>query len=298
MRVRIRGIYTTALTRIFLEEGFVIVDPSPEITKRFGLLEEGIPSSFLNIRDMKDKQGIYVEGDDDLIGGVVDVLKKRLFDLIVRRGKGLCEIEFPYLSKRYLDGIRGEVTKTLPNHHRLRIIAGEEVSRREMEGGGGFIEELVYHQYKKGKEITIEHIKVDGRRIILKKGNILDFDLDGKSVRILRRFEPGGMYDGLGERIEEGDFCITIVKEGGFCVSHSYFTKDKRLKGRLYSFNTPVEFYPASIRYVDLELDVVESIDGKRMVDTEGFNRILLEGFVTRRLWDRVNELAKKVIED
>ncbi len=37
-RLRIRGIYSTALTDVFLERGFAIVSPSAVISKRFALM--------------------------------------------------------------------------------------------------------------------------------------------------------------------------------------------------------------------------------------------------------------------
>jgi hypothetical protein len=295
--VRIRGVYTTALTKIFLDEGFGIVDPSPEIITRFGLKVEEEPSTFLNIRDLRSRQGVYLEGDGSLVERALGILRERLFDLIIRKGGSVCKVEFPYLSKRYLDEIRGKVTTTIKDHHRLRVIAGDKVSRVESGEEEIDIEDLLYGGYKMGKEITIEHVKVDGRKIHLSPGLMWEFDPEKKSLKILRRFRGGGVYDGLGGRVEEGDFCVTLAREGSFCLLHSYYGKDKTPKGRLYSFNTPIEFYPSMIRYVDLELDVVESEGKKRMIDVEEFDQIIQRGFITERLGEKIRELAGKVMK-
>jgi hypothetical protein len=41
--VRVRGIYTTALTALLLQQGSTIVDASPTIQQRFGLPQREAP---------------------------------------------------------------------------------------------------------------------------------------------------------------------------------------------------------------------------------------------------------------
>ena len=62
--VRIRGIYSTALTKIFLDSGFEIIQPSEIIRERFGFADEGIKGEVeanLHVHDRMDRQGIIVE---------------------------------------------------------------------------------------------------------------------------------------------------------------------------------------------------------------------------------------------
>ncbi len=60
-RLRIRSIYSTALTDILLERGFVTVSPSPAISKRFALAP--VPNEAqVTLYDRSDKQEIVVEG--------------------------------------------------------------------------------------------------------------------------------------------------------------------------------------------------------------------------------------------
>ncbi|HAV43380.1 TPA: hypothetical protein DCX15_05125 [bacterium] len=296
--VRIRGIYSTALTSIFKEAGLVIVEPSEKITRRFNLKEEDPPSSLLKVRDRRDKQGVIVEGDR--AREAIGILREGLFDLIVREKEGVWEVEFPYLSKLKLDSIRSKVLPTIGNHHRLRIIAGSEVDWVE-EGPmkGSELEDLIYSDYQPGVELGIEHIKIGGQRLFLGRGRIIEFNPSDKTLKLLRRFKGGGTYDGLDLPIDEDDFCITLTKEAFFGLIHTYYSKKKELKGRLYNFNTPVEFYPSSIRYVDLELDIVETKDGsKRLIDEEIFEELVNKGHIGSALSDKIRELSFRVMND
>lgn len=55
----IRGIYSTALTKIFLDAGYNIVSPSEVIQKRFNIdLDQNLIIRDITIQDRKDKQGI------------------------------------------------------------------------------------------------------------------------------------------------------------------------------------------------------------------------------------------------
>lgn len=63
-RLRIRGIYSTALTDIFLERGFAIVPPSVAISQRFAIVPAP-GEEHVTIYDRRDKQGIVLEGERD-----------------------------------------------------------------------------------------------------------------------------------------------------------------------------------------------------------------------------------------
>lgn len=56
-RVRVRGIYSTALTALLLERGFTIVEPSPVIQQRLGLPEDAAPPE-VTVSDRADRQGV------------------------------------------------------------------------------------------------------------------------------------------------------------------------------------------------------------------------------------------------
>ena len=67
MRANVRGIYSTAITRLLLDNGFEIVQPSLTIKKRFSILENSAPPD-LKIEDRYDLQGIRAFGTFEAVG--------------------------------------------------------------------------------------------------------------------------------------------------------------------------------------------------------------------------------------
>lgn len=61
MRAKIRGIYTTALTKLLLENGFQIVQPSQAIKTRFSIPSNNGPPD-IKIKDRYDLQGVVALG--------------------------------------------------------------------------------------------------------------------------------------------------------------------------------------------------------------------------------------------
>ena len=81
---------------------------------------------------------------------------------------------------------------------------------------------------------------------------------------LVKRSFSQGRYDGLNLPIEEGDYGITEVREGSWCVKHSYYSKGGRLRGDYCNINTPLELYPDGARY--LEVDVVRKVGEKPVI--------------------------------
>ena len=65
--VRVRGIYTTALTALLLEQGYTIVDASPAIQERFGLPHREALED-IGIFDRRNRQGVIVGRTTDCSG--------------------------------------------------------------------------------------------------------------------------------------------------------------------------------------------------------------------------------------
>lgn len=63
MRVRIRGIYATALTYLFLKNGFEIVQQTPQIAERFFMDIIRSPAD-VTVKDGIDKGEIVSVGED------------------------------------------------------------------------------------------------------------------------------------------------------------------------------------------------------------------------------------------
>lgn len=72
-RVRVRGMYATALTRLLRDEGFGVVRSSDAIRERFDA-EFGDEHPDAWIRDARDRQGIEVSGEADGVREVTDIL--------------------------------------------------------------------------------------------------------------------------------------------------------------------------------------------------------------------------------
>lgn len=86
MKAKVRGIYSTALTKLLLDNGFEIVQPSLTIKKRFGLEENPVPPD-LKIKDRYDLQGITVLGTSDAVGTFQSILHSTFEEILTRNWK-------------------------------------------------------------------------------------------------------------------------------------------------------------------------------------------------------------------
>ncbi|MEM1564331.1 MAG: DUF402 domain-containing protein [Candidatus Bathyarchaeia archaeon] len=84
MRAKVRGIYTTALTKLLLENGFQIVQPSQTIKERFGIPDNNEPPD-LKIKDRHDLQGIVALGTPEATETFRKILHFTLEDAITRK---------------------------------------------------------------------------------------------------------------------------------------------------------------------------------------------------------------------
>jgi len=308
----VRGIFTTALTALLSENQFAIVQPSSASAKRFDM---GPRYSAIDVSmvDRNDKQGVIVEGVADQAESIIEFLRDRLRDLIVREknaldlstlmsgerfqigfGHALYDVMFPGGSKLTLDSFRNNVLPTVDGHHQLKPIDSHEVEVAETRLRGlpekrseisrDLMERLVYKRNQVGSIVQIEHVKPNGQIVYLSEAKIAGFE---DSTLILKREFPsvGSVYDGLGVSRDKGDYAITEVKENSSKLRHSYFTADGHLKGEFYNVNTAAEFYPGRIRYVDLEVDVVRLPGAKpKIIDTDKLDEDVQKGYVTESL--------------
>jgi len=160
INARIRGIYSTALTSLLLDNDFKIVQPSEAIRERFNLQEklEDSPPLDLDIYDRLDRQGVNAVGDEDAVKAFAVLLQATLDDAVYRRRlsaypafgspddqtnmelalqKAAVEegisgsrrriglnVEFPGSSKWTLDRFRALATPTLDGHHFYKACGG------------------------------------------------------------------------------------------------------------------------------------------------------------------------------
>jgi hypothetical protein len=84
LKANVRGIYTTALTKLLLDHGFEIVNPSVTIKRRFELKDNPAPPD-LKIKDRYDVQGIRVLGTSEAVSKFYSILQSNFEDVITRK---------------------------------------------------------------------------------------------------------------------------------------------------------------------------------------------------------------------
>ena len=84
MKVRVRGIYSTALTKLLLDSHFQVVQPSVVQKERFDMKEDREPYD-LDVNDRPDRQGAHILGKVHVVDTLYDLLRSRLPDVILRR---------------------------------------------------------------------------------------------------------------------------------------------------------------------------------------------------------------------
>ena len=84
MKVKVRGIYSTALTKLLLDNGFQIVQPSLAIKDRFKLPENSTQPD-IKIKDRFDLQGIKVLGASEVVDAFQKILQLTFLDVITRK---------------------------------------------------------------------------------------------------------------------------------------------------------------------------------------------------------------------
>jgi hypothetical protein len=316
--VKIRGIYSTALTKLLLEADYGITDPSPEIEERFGLASPARLPEIL-IKDRDGRQGVEIISEADGISRLVGVLQRRLLDGVLLRFEPLEEsekelldelessrelahawFEFGGASKETLDALRSTVAPTLARHHRLRILHPRTLEKAEKQTGKHprfkedlertLFREIILIPLRKTEVVRLEHIKISGKPVRPREGVLLK--ARGNRILVKRTFS-GGRYDGLDLPIEEGDYGITELEEGGWQVKHAYYSIEGRLKGEYFNINTPVELYPYGARYLDLEIDVVRRFqESPFLTDREDLSLLVKEGFIGAELEKKALEVA------
>jgi hypothetical protein len=218
-------------------------------------------------------------------------------------GEEYISFEFGGQARKELDAMRASISPTLQNHHAYKAM-GESYSLAV-----DVVEELMADlDEKRVNDVlresifsrldtyfyTIEHVKANGAMAHL-KGVVRELEDDRIVLR--RKMMPPGRYDGLNVEIEEGDYAITEMSAGEWYYLNSYFTADEVPKGQLININTPIEFFPGKIRYLDLEVDVVVRPNGRReLVDETSLIDLVSEGYIDKRLYEKALSVADEAV--
>ncbi|MEM1657803.1 MAG: ribonuclease E/G [Candidatus Jordarchaeales archaeon] len=229
---------------------------------------------------------------------------------LIREGDETVIAEFPASAKKQLDEIRGSVTPTIDGHHfykslgsdvALLVDFAENLISKHPELRSEIKETLqkmtISDSLKNGSKVRFEHIKLDGKVLFL-HGKILQ-NKDDQEIVVKRSFTEGGYYDGLNVPKEEGDYGITRVRVGEWFFRTEYYSKNGEFKGAFHNINTPIEIYPGKIRYVDLEIDVVQLPDGTlRIIDKNALEEAFIKGYITEKLKQKAEQIAEYIVEN
>jgi Ribonuclease G/E len=140
VKAKVRGIYSTALTKLLLDNGFEIVAPSVALRERFRLDDNDAPAA-IAIQDRYDRHGIRTSGTREATDKFKEILQTSLDDAIVRKWpvsvsgiyKGLLRgIDIP--TRSVLIDI-GEAVGRVPEEEKERIQTKEvivQVKRRRI----------------------------------------------------------------------------------------------------------------------------------------------------------------------
>ncbi|SER24232.1 DUF402 domain-containing protein [Natrinema salaciae] len=216
-------------------------------------------------------------------------------------------------SRFALDGVRRRVETTMPGHHRTKAAdraASAAVDFAEAvcgsagtgDGSGGddageFPFAAVARQFgpTEGDRLEIGHGKPDGRLVSLGRGEVTDWDPEGK-VTLERAMSGGGSYDALGAPKEAGDVAVTKFREGRWWYPTTYKAADGSSKGTYVNVCTPVELFPDTVRYVDLYVDVIRQGDGTvEIVDADELEAAVDDGLVSETLSEKAMTVADAV---
>jgi probable ribonuclease FAU-1 len=146
---------------------------------------------------------------------------------------------------------------------------------------------------------SIYHRKLTGKTINLTSGFVQKIEFDALSpikVSIKRKFREGGVYDGIGSPIEEGDYAFATYEEGSWFYCTSYYSKNNELKGKYFNINTPISISTDGVGYIDLEIDVVQNMVGeKKIIDLEKLQQAYEMNIISQEVYDKAMNLAENI---
>jgi len=220
-----------------------------------------------------------------------------------------------------LDERRRAVTATMAGHHRTKAAterasaavdfveavcpgasrgadgSGADGSGADASGADGFPFDAVTRQFgpMAGDRVRIDHGKPDGRAFSLGTGEVTRRDPDG-TVVVEREMSGRGTYDALGVEQQAGDVAVTKLTEGKWWYPTVYRGDDGEKRGTYVNVCTPVEVFPAAVRYVDLHVDVVKHPDGTvERVDDDELDAAVAAGYLPEALAEKARSVASAV---
>lgn len=241
---------------------------------------------------------------------------------ILFEGTSNADIEFPSEVKDSLDKIRAKIKPTISRHHfyksagytSLVDLAEMVIEDRPEERNyiTAKLDKIVARDIPRVDDpVNIEHVKLDGRNIVLARGRVIETTANGFVIRrqfrhTNRKLKLVKEYpDDVDVVGDEGDYALSHVIPGNLTLFTKYYSKDDELKGIYANINTGVEVYPSNgtspgkIRYVDLEIDVVKAPADQppRIIDQHLLKRAVQRGFITEEMAELSRRKAQTVSE-
>ncbi|MCW1301009.1 MAG: DUF402 domain-containing protein [Candidatus Nanoarchaeia archaeon] len=210
-------------------------------------------------------------------------------------------IDFGPEAKAKLDELRKKVTPTICKHHELKsfnymelVDLAESLAEKF---GEDVVENCVNSILQKsfppvGSLYTVVCKKLNGKSIVI-KGKIEEITPD--IIKLKRTIRYRGSYDGLNLKTELGDYAITKVRRGAEFLLHEYYNSKGELKGKYYSICTPIEISPRFARCIDLEVDVVEDQEGRRIIDVDKLEDKFKDGIISEEIYKKAKERAESI---
>jgi Ribonuclease G/E len=252
-----------------------------------------------------------LENEVKMLAEKIKTLKEKMSvaeaPTLLVEGLYFMDVEFPYLSKKGMDGLRASETPTLDGHHFYkscggRVSAALEMAEKLLERceernkvEESFKQQILGEFPEEGSLVDVEHVKLSG--IVFHLGHAAIETLDSQQIKYKRTIRSNGFYDGLGVKKEAGDIAVSETKIGEWYITTRYFSVNGEIKGTYINLNTPVEVYPKALRYVDLEVDICIHPDGTiKVLDMEKLEKALEKGFISKKLFETVKEKANEII--
>ncbi len=242
---------------------------------------------------------------------------------LILEGKSNADIEFPAEVKSFLDRLRSNLRPTIEHHHFYKsagyssLVELAELVIEERPNEADYfvskINKVISRRLPRANdEISIEHVKLDGRAIVLSRGQVVEatpnaflvkrqFRHVNRKLRIVPEFSPIVKATNC-----NGDYALTRIIPGSTTLCTEYYSETGALKGTYINVNTGVEVYPsntqapARVRYIDLEIDVIWLPERGivKIVDQHLLNRAVERGYISEAAASKAIETAESVVSE
>jgi protein associated with RNAse G/E len=174
-----------------------------------------------------------------------------------------------------------------------------ELKRNSVKHANYFLNQY-FSALEKGNQYSIDHFKLTGKHLHLRPGIIQESKINNKNRRVLilkRELKPGGTYDELNIPIKKGDYALTTVEERQWYYCSEYFSKSDTKKSKYFNINTPLEMTHKGVRYIDLEIDVIQSNSEERfIVDRNRLKHAFRLGIISESLYNKAKNIAQDLL--